>query len=534
MNEDLDSDAKALVDAFEADTGIIGLNADIKRRADGNILVIDIDPIDRFYEILQGSLARINSSYDGRVILHRSQVNNWLIRPEVQFLQKTLGESLTIGKNHLGRDFFQRYIPSGTGHEDAISSKSHHLVCGRRGTGKSSLLLYGFGKLIERQQLCLWVSMQRFEGRTDWGCAVEVLKLIAEELLNGAQSLPSQLLRALDSEVANEEDVRKLVPRIHEIVAQRANSSRSFYIFLDDYHTVGHEFQSRLASILYGCCRDNHAFLKFSGVETFTHLWNAQRSQGLQEGQDIQKLSLDYNLENVDNAREHIEEILDRQADYCGINHISRICSPTALNRLVWLAAGVPRDAISIFAKAVAQSRLKKSKSVSITSLNLVASTNLDDKVRMVKEDAANAATEAMKLLEDIKIFCLKSVRKNAFLVRIDDSNVQYLKLMQLVDLRLLHVINRGITPDRPAERYAALLLDYGFYVGSHYARTVDPFEKADTNIAKTLRGLPRLQLSSLGVIQKKAGVVRKPKKASVQRSSKKQRGHSSTRPDRG
>lgn len=493
-----DKEAQAIIDQFEQKTGLLGLQAQAKQRSDGHILILDVAPIERFYEALQASTAQVgpDNPYFDRVSLHRSEVKNWLTRPEVQLFQRVLSESLTIGRKNLGKDFFERYIPSGTGYESGILSRANHVVCGRRGAGKSSLLLYAFGKL-QHNAHCAWISMQQFEGRSDWSCAASVLHQMAAEFREiFSESVLEKVGALAESGAATETQIRRLIPEIRASILAMTASGKPAYVFLDDFHVVLPAFQPQVCSVIYACLRDSLTFLKISGVEKFTHLWDATSARGLQEGQDIQKMSLDYNLESIDTARNHIEEILDKQASYCGIDRIRSLCSASVIERLVWLAAGVPRDAISAFSKAIALSRRDKATSVTMTSLNNVASLNTDEKVKAAKEDAQTASTSALALLEKIKSFCIVTHKKNAFLFRADDDSGVYQQLLQLVDLRLIHVLHRGLTPDRAAERYAAFLLDYGFYVGTRKARSVDLFRnQAGSPAAKTLRKFPRFSL---------------------------------------
>ena len=55
-----------------------------------------------------------------------------------------------------------------------------------------------------------------------------------------------------------------------------------------------------------------------------------------------------------DKAAGHIEGILDAHAIYCGLPGVRFLCtSADVLSRLVWVSAGVPRDALNLFAQAM-------------------------------------------------------------------------------------------------------------------------------------------------------------------------------------
>ncbi|MGH8148147.1 MAG: hypothetical protein ACREPY_17680 [Rhodanobacteraceae bacterium] len=63
---------------------------------------------------------------------------------------------------------------------------------------------------------------------------------------------------------------------------------------------------------------------------------------------------------------------------------------------------------------------------------------------------------------------------------------------MELVSLRLLHVISEGITVGKAGRKFLGLILDYGFYTGIRAAQSVDLFNRQSQKVAyKELRGLP-------------------------------------------
>ncbi len=130
-------------------------------------------------------------------------------------------------------------------------------------------------------------------------------------------------------------------------------------------------------------------------------------------------------------------------------------------------------------------------------SVNMAASDNLDEKMRFVATDSSGGSQDLNQLLTNIRQFCTKEKRTNAFLVKIENDNSEYRKILKLVDLRLLHVLNQGITPGEAAEKYIALVLDYGFYVSMRSARSMNLFQKGlETPTYRQLRKLPPFKLA--------------------------------------
>ncbi len=131
-----------------------------------------------------------------------------------------------------------------------------------------------------------------------------------------------------------------------------------------------------------------------------------------------------------------------------------------------------------------------------VTDVNIAASDATEDKLRNLKTDSSGGYEELMALLESVKAFCFES-KKNAFLIQVAPNQPRYQKTLKLVDLRFLHVLSTGITPDRAGERYMALMLDYGLYLSVRPARSIDLFQKTPRSVPyKELRRLPRFSPS--------------------------------------
>lgn len=496
--------AQEVVDLYGSRTGLIGLPAEVKARADERTLVLHIaSPVERHYRAANEIGASLPSDhpYAGRVaVKQRRSGRVTLADPESRLLQQLLARSATSDRHSFQGDLADLYIPTGSGAESRITADGNHLVFGRRGAGKSSLLVYAL-RLFERQgRPSAWVDMQTFEHRGDTGVVVDVLLEILRQLDDVNQSgiastaLIARLkaLRQLPSDPPIDE-IRKLAPDIKQLLAPVTQRYGRFAIFLDDLHVIAESLQPVLLGILYSFARGNKVDLKASSLEHFTRHWDPGLRLGLEVPGDAQTIPLDYNLTNPGNALRHIKSILDAYARFSGLRSILTICSPAVIERLVWLAAGVPRDALSVLQQAMSSAAGDGRKQVGVTDVNIAASTYVEDKNRYLGMDTSDGQDRVRVLLEAIKEFCIKEKRINAFLVRIGSEKGPYRDILRLIDLRFLHVLNRGLTPGEAAEKYVALLLDYGFYTGVRRAKTVDVLQQTPGKLrVDTLRKLPR------------------------------------------
>jgi rRNA maturation endonuclease Nob1 len=488
---------------FEQESGLIGVDFEIKSRSDGPLLILRVsNPTERLFRVLESvrqSLINNEGSDVPRATLERRAKDNPLKTAEGRLLLRTLSESLNINRNSFKEDFFARYTKSVSGAEEQITAAANHLVFGRRGAGKSSLLLFGLHSRSMVERVSAWVDMQVYAQRKDIGVAVDILAYVIEQVRpfvaasSAVDAVAARLERLKESDTLSETDIRKVLPDVRKALGEFSGRGQDLAIFLDDYHVIDAALQPKVLAVLYAVTRGNGIYLKISSIETLTQSWDPTAKAGLQIPHDVQEIKLDYNLTIPEKATEHITSILDAHAVYCGLSSIRSLCTSTdVLSRLVWVAAGVPRDALSIFAQAMTKASLADGKRVSVSSINVAASETVNVKLKELDTDASGEAQPLHDLLEELREFCIKKQRKNAFLTEIRSDDLTYQRVLKLVDLRLLHVINEGISVGEAGRKYLALILDYGFYIGIRAAKSVDLFNKQTKKVAyRDLRRLP-------------------------------------------
>ena len=490
---------KEITRKFEEKSGLSGIQSELLERGDNSVLLLKIaHPSERLFEILE----QIRHGFsDGdteapTVTLVKAPSGNLLLGPEGKLFLKTLAESLNINRYSFGADFLARYTNSVTGSEEQITAAANHIVFGRRGSGKSTLLLYSLHSRKNSSRPSVWVDMQVYARRNDDGVIADVLCEVLRQISPFVQRSRDYepLLTALRQQVVDERFIRLQLPRLRLLLSQCAEKNKGLFVFLDDFHVLVESLQPTLLDILYAVSRGNRVFLKLSAIETLTRTFDTQTRQGLELPHDAQLIRLDYNLTIPDKATQHIDAILASHAVYCGLPSVRRLCtSADVIPRLTWVAAGVPRDALNLFSQAMTRATGDGRRHVSVSNVNVAASEALNTKIRELKVDVSNDARHPLEgVLEDIREFCVKTRRSNAFLVEITSDSGVYEQVRKLVDLRLLHVISEGITIGEAGRKYLGLVLDYGFYTGIRAAQSVDLFNRQTARVAyKDLRKLP-------------------------------------------
>lgn len=495
-------DVETILSTFRLRSGFRGVEYEVRQRADTQALVLRMaNPTERFFRVLQEAKSEIPGDDAPTVTIEKRMPRNRLQSAEAKYFLQTLSESLNISRFSFKEDFFARYTKSVSNAEAQITAAANHIVFGRRGAGKSSLLLYAMRTRDAEAQPSAWIDMQVYEGRSDNRVVLDVLIDVLEQLrgLLTRSSSYTQVVNTIHrlQKVTDltADQIRKFLPEVRALFATTAADASNLFIFLDDFHVVDPSSQPQLLAFLYSISRGNNLFLKLSAIETFARSWDSLAHVGLQVPHDAQTIKLDYNLTMPDKAAGHIEGILDAHAMYCGLPSVRFLCtSGDVLSRLVWVSAGVPRDALNMFAQAMTKGTVEGRKLVSVTNVNVAASEMVSQKLKDIEVDVPQGGVEGdlAGALERIKDFCIKKERKNAFLTEIRNDDTFYQKILKLVDLRLVHVISEGITVGEAGRKYVALILDYGFYTGIRAAQSVDLFNRQTQRVAyKDLRKLP-------------------------------------------
>ena len=475
--------------------------------------------VGRINEIYTDALSAVrnelaSNEYSDRVFLKAVTPKSWLNSLEVQLLQRILTESLTVGKATLDSAFHKKFIPFLGGEERRIYSEANHVVFGRRGAGKSSLVLYACHQAQRENRPYAWIALQQYSRRDDLLIIPQVLYEIVDAMSRYPEGKEDKIKRlrgiiySLEErgEQLNKREINQILPVFARDFLPFVRNYGHFYLFLDDLHLLQPTIQPYFLSALYSFARGNSIYLKITAIENLTTLLHEGAKEGLQTPGDAQVIRLDYNLVNPGEALNHLRQILESYVKYVGVPSLASVAGNSALERLVWVAAGVPRDALYIFNNAITKALASGRKSIAVTDVNMAAADSLTEKERYVSDDVAEDAALIMKVVDDIKDYCLKEIRCNAFLVRIDSADERYRLLKKISDLRFIHILHPGITPTTAGEKYEAYMLDYAFYTGFRKAPSVKEFMSVPQQpLAKDLRKLNRYRYDNRSVFTRGA-----------------------------
>jgi hypothetical protein len=300
--------------------------------------------------------------------------------------------------------------------------------------------------------------------------------------------------------IAEEVSPEVAAPRIKRHLAELTKSiGVNAYVFLDDFHLLDYGEQPGLLHLVHAALKGANGWLKVAGLRSLLNYYSASTRVGLQVPGDAQLITLDLTLENPERAESHLRAILEKFLSAVGYAGISAVLPQAPFKRLAWANAGVPRDFLQMFGRSIDHARRNRHTVVTLSDVNASIGESGQRKMDELAQDARNAEGDLVDFLTDIEDECLERRHINAFLVRSEDSRERKL-VHVLSDLRLVHLINQSITPDRAGERYEAYIIDYSLFTGFRRRPGVKEMVPEDGESqfkAADLRRLPKLSVAA-------------------------------------
>jgi hypothetical protein len=371
----------------------------------------------------------------------------------------------------------------------AVEAPRHHLVFGRRGAGKSALLVEARQNLPPDTTLSIWANMQTLRNEP-----IDRVFLYIVEELAAVVSAKQQQIQAdsniavmaadlyqrvrslLARETADAVAVVRLIPQVQRTLKRFLEfSGLRLFIFIDDFYFLPRPDQPRLLDMIHGCVRDCDAWLKIASIRHLTRWFQSSPPLGLQTMHDADLIDLDVTLQNPARAKAFLEDILKQYTRHVEIPSLSRIFHPKALDRLVLASGAVPRDYLVLASNALQKARGRQNaKLVGVQDVNQAAGDAAQVKIQELEEDmASNVVTAArtVEALNRVRIFCLDTTSFTYFLVSYrqkESAPKQYNVLTDLLEQRLIHLLDGSVSHAHSAgERSEAFMLDLSQFSGS-------------------------------------------------------------------
>jgi hypothetical protein len=502
-----DSDEFEALTIFQREIGATSVQTQRKLAGNQFFLKFVVGKEAPFYQIALRETQRALSpenQFRGALGLHIQKAERFPESVEATSLLTLLTRSTRpVSQDTSERGFSVPYVPFQNREDHQLAQPATHVVVGRRGVGKSTLIKRAVEILRTSPAVLAVIDAQVYSTLTGDDLKREVIYDISTALAEDAKRVSTRTGVALNTTrletVAAEVSAGRLasaaaMPRIKRELQELTKATKNHvYVFLDDFHLLAPTEQPSVLHLVHGVLKGANGWLKVAGLRSLLNYYSPRTREGLQVPGDAQSISLDLTLENPEAAETHLRAILEGFLRAVGYSVIGDVIPESAFRRLVWANAGVPRDFLQMFARAIEHARRNRHSLVTLSDVNVAIGEFGQGKANELSQDARNAEGDLRKMLSALESYCLDENQKNAFLVRSEDSQERRL-VQTLSDLRLVHLISQSTTPDKAGQRYEAFILDYSMFTGFRRRPNIEEMiPKHGQFKASELRKLPKV-----------------------------------------
>jgi AAA ATPase domain len=387
------------------------------------------------------------------------------------------------------------YVRDTAANISTATTPRHHLIFGRRGAGKTALMLETKRIVEQSGSLTLWMNIQTYRHEDPIRVFLWWITSCCEAIQSyyaGRASSPQVVVDATELlDAANQllsmsqpdpGDVQRIVPRVQRMLNRFLSGiGRSMFIFLDDFHYLPRSTQPQVLDLLHGAVRDNDAWLKVAAIRHLARWFQSNPPLGLESGHDADHIDLDVTLQDPSRAKAFLLEMLQRYTAHANVGSLLSLFAPEALDRLVLASGAVPRDFLILSAESVRKAQAReKARQVGVQDVNKAAGDAAQVKINELEDDLASNVDEAVRTvsgLSTIRRFCLDEKKSTYFRVDFKDKEQHtdyYGVLASLLDLRLVHLVNPSLSDEKRAgERSEVFMLDLSQYSGQRLKRFI-------------------------------------------------------------
>jgi hypothetical protein len=501
------------VERFFADRGLETISVTVRAFPNETIVIVEMESIfaeeaikvtsEVESELPPGFLVVIRKA-DARVSVKKASVTS-VNDNRVSRLIELLNERSRTSEQQPSL----QYIVDAAQNLRVALTKRHHLIFGRRGVGKTALLLEAKRQIEKSGAMHLWINVQVLRGLGAQRAFLTIAQRLCElpaivhrgripspESVARAKALDSTVSTLLTKSTIPSGQVAAIVPAVQQLVgllcAERAND---LFLFVDELHYLEAREQPLFLDFLHGVTRDNAAWLKIAGIRNQCRVYYDNPPTGLQLGHDAAEIPLDVTLEEPRKARKFLISVLQTYLNAAGIANRAVFLSSGAVDRLVLASGGVPRDFLVLSARSVQIARLRdNARVVGVQDVNEAAGEAGKQKKAELEEDAEASSGQAathLRALEVLREFTIDQNHCSFFRVNLRDKNNrpdEYALLQSLMDLRMVHLVKGSLSEAHAAgERSEVYMIDLSEYSSSRLKKNLNVIElRGDMLVSRT------------------------------------------------
>ncbi|MEU6734725.1 ATP-binding protein [Streptomyces physcomitrii] len=361
----------------------------------------------------------------------------------------------------------------------AVGASRHHLVYGRRGVGKTALLLEAKRSAEKDGHVTAWINAHTLRRLDVASAFLGIAEVTLNSLIQHAGSSQGDSYVRLKESSVRLSQLRAERPVsdafLGEMVAELNRSLRSvlreglvrLYLYIDDFYLFPQVAQPHLLDCVAGMLRDCDGWIKVASIERLTRPFEPSSRIGIEVPHDASKIDLDVTLEDPGSTQRFLESVLANYTATAGLAKPSSIAQNAALGRLVLASGGVPRDYLNLFASSIVAARSRpKAREIGREDVADAAGRAARSKKRDLEQDVSMDSAVSLTAALDTLAEEVRGAGYTYFRVDVAQKSHQFYELLgQLVDLRFAHLIQSTLSDQhRPGVKYEVYILDLSEY----------------------------------------------------------------------
>lgn len=418
---------------------------------------------------------------------------------KVNKLKNHVKDSFRVHPNHN-----PKYIDV-EGHLDRLSSKQHQIIYGRRGSGKSCLLVHYKNEIgNDKKILSNYISIDEIKRLGYPDVLIRLLLKIMESMPRSKQKWRKYLFRETEVQkhikelrkLLNQAEVRQVKQEekrqsnygakgeysgvganagmtnsfgtLSEFEEKKLDSLERFlpdyksalekeitktkykacFLLLDDFYLIKRDRQPDVLDYIHRLVRGTEYYIKVATIRHRTDIIRHEgQTIGVQLDQDIEQINLDRTLEDLNSPSDYLSRILNSMGKEVDLEDASEVLfNQHAFEKLVIASGGVPRDFLTIFVNAI-------DNAISSGNINHLTPTNIwksassfsyRSKLKALRDDVNTEAVHLERLFRDLIRFCIQDKKRTCFLISQEEAQAHprvHDMILQLMDFKLIHVI---------------------------------------------------------------------------------------------
>lgn len=406
-----------------------------------------------------------------------------------------------------------RYVLDAAQTLGVATSRRHHLIFGRRGVGKTALMLEAKQLVEKRGAATFWVNIQAMRSLSAYDAFLTLATRLCDipEMIHANRvKQPVSVQRAieirrrigalLDAGRSKRTDVNRLVPELQRFLETLCREIQDdFFLFVDDFHYLAMKEQPLFLDMIHSISRDNAVWIKAAGIKHQSRWFTDNPPTGLQTGHDATIINLDVTLEQPAKAKSFLSNILRTYTTEAKLSRITAALSREAIDRLVLASGGVPRDFLILSATAIQVARERaNARAAGVQDVNEAAGLIAQIKRQELDDDAASSLGKAkskVNALNRLAKYLLEDQQVTYFRVDFLDKErhpEEYELLQSLMDLRFIHLINASLSDERQAGRRSEVyMLDLSQFSGTRFKRNLKVLDFTKGHLVLKSTGVP-------------------------------------------